>query len=356
MRIPALAFAVATIAAPAALLADRSSSEGCRFTAHLTGADEIPARDTLAQGRLHVQVSVDQTEVAYKLTVAKIDNVVAAHLHLAPAGSNGPIVAFLAGPFAAGGGPSNGVLAEGTLTAASLIGPLSGRPLSDLVDQMASGNIYANVHTDDGVPPPDEGPGDFPGGEIRGQLRPIGHECVRQLRYFTTCGDPVCGAYRPDPTVPDCTNQVEGAPCAEEGDFCQIVGDTCNVRLLCASEDPKLQGCPISQRKAKTDVRYLGPEEVTRLRDTLVRLPLASWRYKAEEPGAPERLGFVIDDVGPGPAVLPNGRQVDLYGYTSMAVAGLQAQERELEALRREVADLRGKMEVLRTRGRRSKR
>jgi hypothetical protein len=27
------------------------------------------------------------------------------------------------------------------------------------------------VHTNDGVAPPDTGPGDFPGGEIRGQVR-----------------------------------------------------------------------------------------------------------------------------------------------------------------------------------------
>jgi hypothetical protein len=27
------------------------------------------------------------------------------------------------------------------------------------------------VHTNDGVPPTDTGPGDFPGGEIRGQIR-----------------------------------------------------------------------------------------------------------------------------------------------------------------------------------------
>jgi hypothetical protein len=27
------------------------------------------------------------------------------------------------------------------------------------------------VHTNDGVPPPNTGPGDFPGGEIRGQIR-----------------------------------------------------------------------------------------------------------------------------------------------------------------------------------------
>ena len=36
---------------------------------------------------------------------------------------------------------------------------------------IASGATYVNVHTNDGVPPPNTGPGDFPGGEIRGQTR-----------------------------------------------------------------------------------------------------------------------------------------------------------------------------------------
>jgi hypothetical protein len=43
---------------------------------------------------------------------------------------------------------------------------------TDLVDVVAaveSGNAYVNVHTNDGVDPPNTGPGDFPGGEIRGQ-------------------------------------------------------------------------------------------------------------------------------------------------------------------------------------------
>ena len=41
--------------------------------------------------------------------------------------------------------------------------------LDDVVTALESGDTYVNVHTNDGVAPPDTGPGDFPGGEIRGQ-------------------------------------------------------------------------------------------------------------------------------------------------------------------------------------------
>jgi hypothetical protein len=39
-----------------------------------------------------------------------------------------------------------------------------------VLEAMRNGNAYVNVHTNDGVDPPDTGPGDFPGGEIRGQI------------------------------------------------------------------------------------------------------------------------------------------------------------------------------------------
>jgi hypothetical protein len=97
-------------------------------------------------------------------------NVVASHIHLGPPGVNGPIVLFLFGTAPSGGGSQNGVLGSGTKTAANLVGPLTGHPLSDLVTNMREGGAYVNVHTNDGVAPTNTGCGDFPGGEIRGQI------------------------------------------------------------------------------------------------------------------------------------------------------------------------------------------
>ena len=55
---------------------------------------------------------------------------------------------------------------------------------------------------------------------------------------------------------------------------------------------------------------------------------------------ATSRLGFIIEDVEPSLSVDAPDDMVDLYGYTTMTVAALQAQARELAALRREVAGL----------------
>ena len=137
---------------------------------HLKGEHEVPARETNAQGQAIMKLSADGLTVHYKLIASNIDNVVAAHIHLGAAGANGPIVQFLYGTAASGGGRQDGVLAEGSFTAATFMNTLAGRPMSELIAAMAAGNTYVNVHTNDGVNPTNTGPGDFPGGEIRGQI------------------------------------------------------------------------------------------------------------------------------------------------------------------------------------------
>ncbi len=109
-----------------------------------------------AVGQAIVKISKDETKIHYKITTANIDNIFAAHFHMAPAGSNGDVVAPLYGNTPSG--PDNGVLAEGYITAGNVVGALAG-DLDALIAAIRSGNIYVNVHT-----------ADNPGGEIRGQL------------------------------------------------------------------------------------------------------------------------------------------------------------------------------------------
>jgi len=151
-----------------------NASAPLNFVAPLSGNEEVPPRETGGTGLAVFQLSADGTELGYRLIASNIENVVASHIHVGAAGANGPVVAFLAGPFPPAGGRTDGVLATGTITAANLVGPLAGHPLSDLIAAMQAGNTYVNVHTNDGVAPADSGPGDFPGGEIRGQIREAG--------------------------------------------------------------------------------------------------------------------------------------------------------------------------------------
>lgn len=116
------------------------------------------------------KLSEDGTELHYRLVVSHIRNIVGSHIHMAPLDANGAVVAALAGPIAPGAGRFNGILATGTITEADLVGPLAGKPMSALVEAMEAGNTYVNVHTNDGIDPPNTGPGDIASGEVRGQI------------------------------------------------------------------------------------------------------------------------------------------------------------------------------------------
>lgn len=152
--------------------ANSESSDGNRNSiAILSGANEVPARTTHGRGVAKFKLSKDGLSIHYKLIVANISNVVAAHVHKAAAGENGPVVVGLY-EAAPGGGRTQGPLSEGDFTAADLVGPHAGATsLALFMQDLHSDSLYVNVHTNDGVDPTNTGKGDFPGGEIRGQLK-----------------------------------------------------------------------------------------------------------------------------------------------------------------------------------------
>lgn len=167
--------------------------------------------------------------------------------------------------------------------------------------------------------------------------------------WYYTCGSPVCNGYHPKPGVPLCTTEQPGDRCRPTGETCDPVS-FCDNLLICATSDPTQQpgGCPISRRAYKTNINYLADRDAERLRDDLMRFRLATYQYTAQGPAAPEHLGFIIDDVEPSPSVNAGGDTVDLYGYTTMAVAALQAQGREIDELKREVAELKQLLQATR--------
>jgi hypothetical protein len=163
---------------------------------HLTGSEEvlIPApppgaptpADSHAQGQALFKIADDSLSFDYKLIASNLDNIIMAHIHCGQAGTNGPIIVWLypsataSGPVAGGAGRHDGVLAEGTIVSgtalhvrpapASAACPGGVATFADVLAKIKANNTYVNVHTSDGVAPNNTGPGDFPGGEIRGQV------------------------------------------------------------------------------------------------------------------------------------------------------------------------------------------
>jgi hypothetical protein len=144
------------LAAGLAASACEDATEGQEiYTTTLSGANEVPVRNSAGNG--FAQVVIDGDRVHYALEIDDINNVFAAHIHTGAQGANGPVrVTFFNVPQASPLSVSDKhVLAEGTFTASNV----SGIGFGDLLTAIRNGTAYVNVHTTQ-----------FPGGEIRGQL------------------------------------------------------------------------------------------------------------------------------------------------------------------------------------------
>lgn len=113
-----------------------------RGDAKLTGAQEVPPVSTNATGSANIKVAADGA-VMGKVMTSGI-NSTAAHIHMAPAGQNGPVVV----PLTKSGDSAYTVPAGAKLTAAQL-------------EAYKSGSLYVNVHSSA-----------HKDGEIRAQLKP----------------------------------------------------------------------------------------------------------------------------------------------------------------------------------------
>ncbi len=125
-----------------------------QLDADLTGAQEVPSVTTTATGTGDLTISADETSISFTLTVANIQNITAAHIHVGATGVNGPVIFNLStttftSPL------------TGTLTAADLVvqSAQNINTFADAILALRNGNTYINVHTTQN-----------PNGEIRGQI------------------------------------------------------------------------------------------------------------------------------------------------------------------------------------------
>lgn len=125
----------------------------------LSGANEVPGVSTGAHGAATVTLNRTSGEVSWVVDIYNLPTgIVAAHIHVAAPGTNGPVVVdFRPQPTLVSGD----FRIEGRSTTANPA-PASGiLSMEDLMFSAASGAAYVNVHTQTNG-----------GGEIRGQLCP----------------------------------------------------------------------------------------------------------------------------------------------------------------------------------------
>lgn len=108
----------------------------------LSGAQEVPPVATAATGTANIQVAADGTVSGSVTTTGVVSTM--AHIHMAPAGQNGPVIV----PLTKNGDNGYTVPAGAKLTPAQL-------------EAYKMGSLYVNVHS-----------ATHKGGEIRAQLKP----------------------------------------------------------------------------------------------------------------------------------------------------------------------------------------
>jgi len=161
MRQFPVVLALGIIVAAGSVGCDKPAEDASIFVVDLAGANEVPARGTAAIGT--VGLYVDGNTVDYTIEVHGITSITGAHIHSGAAGANGSIrIALFPAPgtnFLPAGTSTDavdGILISGSFQASQV----TGVTYEELLNQMRAGTAYANVHTTQ-----------FPGGEIRGQVR-----------------------------------------------------------------------------------------------------------------------------------------------------------------------------------------
>ena len=130
----------------------------------------VPTVKTQANGEATFVLAKDGGSIHYKLKVGKIENATMAHIH--EVGDNGTPAAILAWIYPTKGeapslrkGKFTGTLAEGSLTAENLAGPMKGKTPKDVFEMLEYGKAGVAVHTEQN-----------PGGELWGVVKHKGTE------------------------------------------------------------------------------------------------------------------------------------------------------------------------------------
>ena len=140
-----------------------------RFRATLTGAAERPTPRT-TPGAGTAEFTFRRDTLRWTITMTNMINVTAAHIHIGGPEESGGILLGLTS------GTVSSSLIEGFTTRAQYMAPSSPNQnvtFDQLLTMMRAGNAtYVNVHTNNTANDPtnNTGPGDFPAGEIRGQI------------------------------------------------------------------------------------------------------------------------------------------------------------------------------------------
>jgi hypothetical protein len=130
------------------------------FTATMNGANEVPPLPTPTTATGKATFTALGNLLSWSVSVTNLNNVSAGHIHFGDASTPGGVMVNLSPT--AGDYTTETVIASGSLVVDDTV-----------LVHMRAGNAYVNIHTSDASLPGNNTPGDYTGGEIRGQTRKL---------------------------------------------------------------------------------------------------------------------------------------------------------------------------------------
>ena len=116
------------------------------YSALLTGAESVPAVTTVAEGTLDLVYDAEDEKLTFILKITKkLTNPTVATIYQGTPGSEGDAVYTLYVADDPNQGTYQGTLAEGTIVAMDLVGPLQGKTITDLLSLIEEGEAYVSV-------------------------------------------------------------------------------------------------------------------------------------------------------------------------------------------------------------------
>ena len=164
MKTKNIGFWAITALAVSILAASAAPSHAERFSASLSGDNEVPPINSAGTGNFQMTIRPDA--INFSLSFADLSSPLSvAHLHFAPSKVSGGVMIFLCG---GGNQPACPATTSGnitgTITAANVTGPtgqgIAPGDLDSALEAVRDGLSYANMHTTN-----------FTGGEIRGNVQ-----------------------------------------------------------------------------------------------------------------------------------------------------------------------------------------
>lgn len=140
-------------------------SNPAMYRTSLRGNQEVPANGSSMTGWLVLRHDSKRDRMPFTLTAYRGEDIVAAHLHCAVAGQNGPVVAVLMGDVP-GGLDISGQIVRSYIEDDNInktngaTCPTSILDVESLAAAINKGEVYVNIHSVS-----------FPNGEIRGQVK-----------------------------------------------------------------------------------------------------------------------------------------------------------------------------------------